>query len=143
MKKITEITKARIKLGELKKPDVSTIPIEGIFNKIKRPKERILENINKYEDINLNDINNLIDEMGDNIVDFGDGKEVYFNDPNNFLHYLKDGYINNFNKEKKYIEEKLTIRKKYDKYVNLYVKYLNNLKKTLFTKKIIRQRFNY
>ena len=28
--------------------------------------ERILENINKYEDINLNDVNNLIDEIKKN-----------------------------------------------------------------------------
>ena len=32
------------------------------------------------------------------------------------------------------IENKIANRKKYGKYVNLYVKYLNNLKKILFTK---------
>ena len=43
--------------------------------------------------------------------------------------------------EKKYkenfedIENKLAKRKKYGKYVDLYVKYVNNLKKILFTKK--------
>ena len=56
--------------------------------------------------------------MGDNIVDLGDGKEVYFNDLNNFLYDIKDGKINNSNKEKKYekkfedIENKLANRKK-------------------------------
>ena len=63
MKKLAEITEAKLELGRLKAPDVSMKPIEEIFSKIKRPEERILENINKYEDINLNDINNLIDEI--------------------------------------------------------------------------------
>ena len=39
MKKLTEITKAKLKLGKLKTPDVSTIPVEEIFSKIKRPKD--------------------------------------------------------------------------------------------------------
>ena len=63
MKKLTEITKAKLKLSRLETPDVSIKPTEGIFDKMKRPKERILENINKYEDINSNDLNNLIDEI--------------------------------------------------------------------------------
>ena len=67
MKKLAEITEAKLKLGRLKTPDVSIKPIEKIFGKIKRPqdfeRESILENINKYEDINLNDVNNLIDEI--------------------------------------------------------------------------------
>ena len=151
MKKLAEITKAKLKLGRLEMPDVSIKPIEKQFDKIKRPKdferERILKNINKYEDINLNDVSNLIDEirknitMGDNILDLRDDKYVYFNHINDFLHDIKDGNINNFNREKKYkekledIENKLANRKKYGKYVNLYAKYLNNLKKILFTKK--------
>ena len=61
MKKLTEITKAKLKLSRLETPDVSIKPIEGIFDKMKRPMERILENINKFEDINLNDVNNLTD----------------------------------------------------------------------------------
>ena len=78
LKKLAEITKAKLKLRRFKTPDVSIKPTEGIFDKMKRPKERILENINKYKDINLNDVNNLIDEikknitMGDNILDLGD-----------------------------------------------------------------------
>ena len=126
-KKLAEITKAKLKLGGLKMPDVSIKPIEKPFSKIKRPedfeRERILENINKYEDINFNDVNNLIDEirknitMGDNVLDLDDDKYVYFNHINNFLHDIKDGNINNFNREKKYkekfedIENKLANRK--------------------------------
>ena len=67
MKKLAEITEAKLKLSRLKKPDVSIKPIEEIFSKMKRledfERERILENINKYEDINLNDANTLIDEI--------------------------------------------------------------------------------
>ena len=35
MKKLAEITKAKLKLAGLKTPDVSTKPIEKPFNKIK------------------------------------------------------------------------------------------------------------
>ena len=79
--------------------------------------------------------------MGDNVLDLGDDKYVYFNHINDFLHDIKDGNINKFNREKKYkkkfedIENKLANRKKYGKYVDLYVKYLNNLRKILFTEK--------
>ena len=84
MKKVAEIAEAKLKLGRLETPDDSIKPIEKPFDKIKRPedfkRERIFKNINKYEDINLNDVNNLIDEikkniaMGDNILDLGDDK---------------------------------------------------------------------
>ena len=110
MKKLAKITKAKLKLGRLETPDVSIKPNEKSFSKIKRSeefeRERILENINKYEDINLNDINNLIDEikknitMGDNILDLGDDKYVYSNHTNDFLHDIKDGNINDFNRKK-------------------------------------------
>ena len=47
MKKLAEITKAKLKLGRLETPDVSIKPIEKPFDKIKRPedfeKERILK----------------------------------------------------------------------------------------------------
>ena len=124
MKNLAEITEAKLELSRLKTPDVSIKPIK----KIKRPedfeRERILENINKYKDINLNDVNNLIDEikknitMGDNALDHGDNKFFYFNHINVFLHDIKDGNINNFNREKKYkekfenIENKLANKKK-------------------------------
>ena len=47
-------------------------------------RDKSLKNINKYEDINLNDVNNLIDEikknikMDDNVLDLGDNKYVQF-----------------------------------------------------------------
>ena len=67
MKKLVEITKAKLKLSRLETPDVSIKPIEEIFSKIKRPEDfewdKFFENINKYEDINLNNVNNLIDEI--------------------------------------------------------------------------------
>ena len=101
-------------LLNLKKVDDATKlnSIKREFDKIKRPEDlkmvKYLENINEYESINLNDVNNLIEEikenitMVDNIVDLGDGKEVCFNDLNNFLYNIKDGKINNSNKEKEY-----------------------------------------
>ena len=71
---------------------------------------------------------------GDNIVDLGDGKEVYFRDLFNFLHDIKDNKINNFNKKEQYekrfmnTENKLANRKKYNRNIRLYEKYLNDLK---------------
>ena len=88
-------------LLNLKKVDDSTKlnSIKREFDKIRRHKDlemaKFLENINKYESINLNDVNNLIEEIkenitiGNNIVDLSDGKEVYFNDLNNFYTILK------------------------------------------------------
>ena len=38
----------------------------------------------------------------DHIVDLGNGKEVYFRDIFNFLHIIKDGKINDFNKNEEY-----------------------------------------
>ena len=61
--------KALKELTRLKYPDDS-IELNlnrKFFSEIKRlqdlKRERILENINRYEDINLNDVNNLIDEI--------------------------------------------------------------------------------
>ena len=140
-------------LNKLKKPDDLTEldSIRREFAKVKSSedleRDKFLENINKYESINLNDVNNLIDEirknitMGDNVVELGDNKYVYFNDLNNFLYNIKNGEINNFNKEEKYekkfknIENKLANRKKYGKYIKLYIEYLNNLKRILFSNK--------
>ena len=70
--------------------------------------QEIFKDMNKYEDIDLNGVNNLIstinDEIteGDNIVDIGDGKKIYFRDLTDFLYDIKDGKINNFNKEREY-----------------------------------------
>ena len=69
IKQLAEITKIKLELGRLKTPDDLTEPnpYKKVFGKIKRPEDlesaKILENINKYEDINLNDVNNLIDEI--------------------------------------------------------------------------------
>ena len=49
---------------------------------------------NKYERIDLNEITE-----GDNIVKLGNNKEIYFRDLANFLYDIKDGKINDFNKE--------------------------------------------
>ena len=78
-------------------------------------------------------------KMGD-VLDLGDDKYVYLNHINNFLHGIKDGNIHNFNREKKYkekfedIENKQANKKRYGKYVDLYVKYLNNFKKKYLLK---------
>ena len=39
MKKLAEITKAKLKLSRLETPDVSIKPVGEIFSKIKRPEE--------------------------------------------------------------------------------------------------------
>ena len=145
MKKIAKITKAKLKLSKLETTDVLIKPIEKPFDKIKRPEdfesERVLKNINKYKDINLNDVNNWTDEieknitMGDNVLDLGNDEYVYFNDISDFLGNIKCGVINNFNREKKYnakfrnIENKLAKKKNYSRNIMLYEKYLNDLKK--------------
>ena len=148
MKKFAEITKAKLKLSKLETPDVLIKPFEKSFDKIKRPedfkKERILKNINKYEDINLNDVNNLIDEieknitMGDNVLDLGNDEYVCFNDISDFLRDIKYCAINNLNSEKKNnakfrnIENKLANKKNYGRNIRFYEKYLNDLKKIIF-----------
>ena len=118
-----EEKKALKELTRLKYPDDS-IELnlnKKVFGKIKKPedlkRDKFFENINKYEDINLNDVNTLIDEikkkyikMGDNILDLGDNKFAYFNHINDFLHDIKDGNINNFNREKN-IKKSLKILK--------------------------------
>ena len=95
--------------------------------------------MNKYEDINLDNINMLINSIyyeiteGSNIVDIvdiGNNNKIYFKD-----------LINDFNKEIEYekrlkdIEVKLTKRTKFSDYSKLYERYINMLKKELFTLK--------
>ena len=67
-----EEKKALKELTRLKYPDDS-IELnlnKKVFGKIKKPedlkRDKFFENINKYEDINLNDVNNLIDEIKKN-----------------------------------------------------------------------------
>ena len=91
-----------------------------------------LESINKYEDINLDDINTLINRIyneiteGDNIVDIGNYNKIYFKDLINFLNDIKNGKINDFNKEMEYekrlkdTEIKLANRTELSDYTRLY-----------------------
>ena len=85
----------------------------------------------------------LNDEIteGDNIVDVGNDKEIYVRDLTNILYDIKDGKINDFNKEREYekrlkdTEIKLANSTKFSKFTRLYERYINVLKKRLFTKK--------
>ena len=98
------------------------------FDTIKRSEDlqkyKIFKDMNKYKDINLNDVNDLINKInneiteGDNIVDLGNGKEIYFRDIANFSYDIKDGKINYLNKKIEYdkrlknIEYKIENKKK-------------------------------
>ena len=100
---------------------------------------------NKYLDINLSDVDNLVGEIKqnvkniDNIIDIGNNKSINFNDIINFSKDIMKGKINNSNKEKKYnekfknIEENLKNRTKYKNTIKLYIIYLNQLKNIIFT----------
>ena len=140
---------AKLSLDNLKNPR----SIKNID--LKRP-EKIKSTINKYENINLNDVNNLINEIeknvteDDNIVDLGDNKEIYFRDPLNFLLDIKNYKITDFNRKEQYekrimnIENKLKNRKNYNANIQRYIKYLNYLKDILFSnRKLTRQRIKY
>ena len=84
-------------------------------------------------------VNNKITE-DDNIVDIGNNK-IYFKDLINFLYDIKDRKIDDFNKEKEYnkrlkdTETKLANRTKFSDFTRLYEKYINVLKRELFTPK--------
>ena len=100
--------------------------------------------MNKYKDINLNDVNDLVNKIdneiteGDNIVDLGNGKEIYFKDITNFLYDIKDKKINYLNKKREYekklknIEYKIANKKKINRNIRLYEQYINTLKRILF-----------
>ena len=120
---------------------------KSLLSTIKRPKDlemdNIFKNMNKYEDINLDDVNNLIntinDEIteGDNIVDLGNGKEIYFRDSTNFLYDIKNGEINNFDKESEYENRLKNIEYKIaNKNIRLYEQYINRLKRIFGDKKL-------
>ena len=110
--------KALKELARLKYPD-DTISYDRIFSEMKRPRDFKMDEFfkNRYERINLDDVNNLIDLINseitekDNIVDLGDNKEIYFRDLTELLYDIKDGKISNFNKEREY-EKVLKILKK-------------------------------
>ena len=101
----------------------------------------------KHLDINLSDVNNLVDKIKedvkniDNIIDIGNNKSINFNDIINFSKDIINGKINNSNKEKKYnekfknIEENLEDKAKDNNTIKLYIIYINQLKKILFTLK--------
>ena len=121
----------------LKHPNID--PNRSSLDTIKRPQD--------LKNRNLNDIDNLISEMNsniiekDNIVDCGNGKEVYFRDIFNFLHDIKDGKINDFNKNEEYRKKvwdaniKLSNKTKNSKNIRLYEKYVNSLRRILFDDK--------
>ena len=111
------------------------------LDNIKKPS--ILESINKYEDINLDNINMLINKIyheiteGNNIVDIvdiGNNNKIYFKDLINFLNHVRNGKINDFNKEIEYekrlkdTEVKLAKRTKFSDYTGFYERYINMLK---------------
>ena len=124
-------------MATLKHPHIDSN--RSSLDTIKRPQD--------LKNINLNDIDNLIREMNtiiiekDNIVDLGNGKEVYFRDIFNFLHDIKNGKINDFNKNEEYRKKfwvaniKLSNKTKNSKNIRLYGKYLNSLRRILFDNK--------
>ena len=107
--------------------------------------DKNLKSINKYENISLDLINKLIDRInneiteGDNIVDIGNNNKIYFKDLTNFLNDIRNGKINDFNKENEYnkrlkdTEIKLTNRTEFSDFTRLYEKSINVLKRELFT----------
>ena len=131
-----EYKRALKELTRLKYPDDSINFTKFSFDKTKRSKDlkrtKFSKNINKYEKINLNDANNLIDlidieiTQGDNIVELGDNKEIYFRNLIIFLEDIKNGKINDFNKEIEYekrlknTEIKLGNRTNFNKYTKYY-----------------------
>ena len=104
----------------------------------------LLKDNNKYINIDLSNVNDLIDEVKKsfekrNILDIGNNKSINFNDILNFLQDIIDGEVNDFNKEEKYnekfknVEKKLENRTKNSNDIKLYNYYLNYLKKLLFS----------
>ena len=77
----------------------------------------------------------------DDIIDIADNKSINFNDIIDFSKEIIDGKIDNSNKEKIYnekfkdIEKNLENRAKDTNIIKLYIIYLNQLKKILFTPK--------
>ena len=137
-------------LSILKNLDDKTYPFDELtFDKIKRPTDFKMDKLlkNKYERIDLNGVNSLIGVInreiteGDNIVKLGNNKEIYFRDLANFLYDIKDGKINDFNKEIEYekrlknTDKKLANRTEFSKFTRLYEKYINMLKRILFDDK--------
>ena len=103
--------------------------------------------MDKYEDIDLDSINMFINRIYDetnkldNIVAVGNDKKNYFKDLINFLYDIKNGKIDDFNKETKYekrlkdTEIKHANRTELSDSAKLYERYINILKKNLFIPK--------
>ena len=133
----------------MKKADKDREELRLFFDKLKSTRDvdidKLFEDENKYIDIDLNNINNLIDEMKkkikniNNILDIGNNKSVNFDDILDFLQNIIDGKVNDFNKEKKYnekfkdVEKNLENRTKDSNDIILYNHYLNYLKIILFS----------
>ena len=115
---IKKLEKSRIELGGLAKllkdnralPDKNEewVKLEGI----KIPEDFNIDKYfkgkkNKYLDINLSDVNNLVGKIKqdvkkiDNIIDIGNNESINFNDIINFSKDIMNCKINNSNKEKK------------------------------------------
>ena len=125
---IKKLEKSRIELGGLPKllqdnrapPDKNEewLKLEGI----KIPEDFNIDKYfkrekNKYFDINLSDVNNLVDKIKqdvkkiDNIIDIGNNKSINFNDIFNFSKDITNGKINNSNKKNKYNEKLKNLKK--------------------------------
>ena len=103
--------------------------------------DELLKDNDKYININLSNVNDLIDEMKknfkkrNNILDIGNNKRVNFNDILNFLQDIIDGEVNDSNKEEKYNEKFKDVEKNLEKGtknsndIRLYIYYLDYLKK--------------
>ena len=147
MENLAKLTEAQLKkLDPIDNSEIKKIIAKmGMSKDLERSK--FSKNLNEYERINLNDVNDLIDLInsaiteGDNIVDLGDDKEIYFRDLTVFLCDIKDGKISNFNEEREYekrlknTEKKLENRTKFSRYTRFYEQYINMLKEILFSNK--------
>ena len=108
IKNLAELSKAKLK--KLDPTDYSeTKKIIAEMERLKDLKrDKFSKNRNKYEGIDLDDVNGLIDEINseilekDNIVDFFNNKKIYFRDLANFLYDIKDSKISDFNKQREY-----------------------------------------
>ena len=101
----------------------------------------LLKDNDKYVNIDLSNVNDLIDEVKknfekrNNILDIGNNKSINFNEILNFLQDIIDGEVNDFNKEEKYnekfkdVEKNLENRTKNSNDIRLYNCYVNYLKK--------------
>ena len=123
---IKKLEKSRIELGGLPKllKDNKAPPDKNekwlILEGTKIPEDFDSDKYfkDKYLDINLSDVNNLVGKINqdvkkiDNIIDIGNNKSINFNDIINFSKDIMNGKINNSNKEKKNIMKNLKILKK-------------------------------